>query len=681
MGYFQICLGVMSGTDDIREQMQRLRAEIERHERLYRVEHSPEISDQEFDRMVKDLQQLEAEFPLFAVSGGLRDAVGDDRSEGFQTVRHIEPMQSLDNTYNSEELGDFDKRLKRLLGESSLVYLVEPKIDGLAISLTYEQGQLVRAVTRGNGEEGDDVTANVLTISSLPRQLRGSNIPQLIEIRGEVYMTIGEFERINAERTARGEPAYMNPRNLASGTLKLLDSRIVATRRLEIVCYGVGAQRGSQFRYQHELRPAFAQWGLPTLERVWLCEDMSVALEAVMELDQLRSAFTYPTDGAVLKVDDRALQARAGFTSKAPRWAISYKFAAEQAETQVNAITIQIGRTGNLTPVAELEPVTIAGTLVSRATLHNEDEIRRKDVREGDTVIVEKAGEIIPAVVRVVLEKRPTGLSPFDFRVRLEEMGLSAERIPGQAAWRLIASGGRDQLRRQIEYFASRSAMDIDGLGKEIVRQLVETERVRDVADLYALAKEDLVGLEKIGDKSASNLLQAIKGSASADLWRLLSGLGIPLIGNEASKLLAAELRTMDAVGSATVSELEAIEGVGPKMAQSIYDYFQNENNRERLRLLRERGVNMETTLPKTPVQGGSLAGKVFVLTGTLPSLSRDQAKAMIQAAGGKVTGSVSSNTDYLVVGEEAGSKLNKARSLGIPILDESALRELLASS
>jgi DNA ligase (NAD+) len=671
----------MSEPENIRDAIDRLRAEVERHERLYRIENTPEISDQAFDRMVKELERLEAEYPLFASPRSPIGTIGDDRSKGFRTVRHLEAMQSLDNTYNPAELREFDNRLRRLLGQDRIAYLVEPKIDGLAISLTYEDGRLMRAVTRGNGEEGDDVTANALTIADLPRQLPGTGHPRLVEIRGEVYMTNAEFERINDRRRERGEPPYMNPRNLASGTMKLLDPAEVAKRRLEMVCYGLGAIEGKGFTYQQQLRQAFQEWGLPVVERVWLEDDIEGALRAVTELEQIRSRFSYPTDGAVLKVDERALQRRAGTTSKAPRWAISYKFAAEQAETRLRAISIQVGRTGNLTPVAELEPVEIAGTLVSRATLHNEDEIQRKDVREGDVVVVEKAGEIIPAVVRVVGEKRPPESVPFDFSARLKELGLDAERVAGQAAWRLKTTDNPEQLRRQIEYFAGRGAMDIDGLGKEIVRQLVETGRVRDIADLYALTEPDLLGLDKIGEKSARNLLAAIEASRSADLWRLLSGLGIALVGSEAAKLLASQFRSMEAIAAASMADFEAIEGIGPKMALSLVDYFKNDSNRTRLDRLRAYGLTLQSNLPEVSSGAGSLHGMTFVLTGTLPNLNREEAKSLIEAAGGKVTGSVSGKTSYVVAGEEAGSKLTKAQSLGIPILDEAALRTLLAPS
>lgn len=666
---------------DIQDRIATLRKEIERHERLYRKENRPEISDQAFDRMVKELEQLEAQYPLFANSDSPTRKVGDDRSRGFVTVRHRLPMQSLDNTYNKEELFAFDARLQRLLGEGTYPYLVEPKIDGLAISLTYEKGRLVRAVTRGNGEEGDDVTRNVETIHSLPQVLKGEDPPALIEIRGEVYMTLKEFARINENRREAGEAVYMNPRNLASGTLKQLDPQVVAQRRLEIVCYGIGAVAGLDVRRQSELADLFGQWGLPTVERHWRVEGMEAAWKAVEELHDLRTAFAYPTDGAVLKLDERALQERAGSTSKAPRWAISYKFEAEQAQTRLERITLQVGRTGAITPVAELAPVPIAGTLVSRATLHNEDEIRRKDVREGDLVVVEKAGEIIPAVVRVVLEERPAGALPFDFKARLKEEGLDAERIPGQAAWRLRGGDHPEQLRRRIEHFAGRQAMDIDGLGKEIIRQLVERGLVRDIADLYLLTEEQLIGLDKFAAKSARNLLEALESSKEADLWRVLHGLGIPLIGAEAAKLLVSHFSSLEALLEVDEGDLVKIDGIGAKMAESVVAYF-NDPVHQRLvrRLHEEAGLRMETSLRK-PDASGALAGQTVVLTGTLPHWSREEAKARIEAAGGKVTGSVSGNTNLLVAGSEAGSKLRKAENLGVPVMDEAELRRLLGEA
>jgi DNA ligase (NAD+) len=670
----------MSEEQELGARIEWLRKEIQRHEHLYRKEGQPEISDAAFDRLVKELEQLEAENPLFARLDSPTRTVGDDRLEGFQTYRHREAMQSLDNTYNREELYEFDRRLQRILGQEALAYLVEPKIDGLAISLTYTGGQLERAVTRGNGEEGDDVTANVRTIEDLPVQLRGAPEGSTIEIRGEIFIGQAEFERINAERKAKGEDPYMNPRNLASGTVKQLDAAIVAQRRLEIVLYGLGFHEGVRFARQRELRERFSEWGLPVVGHSWNCAGMDAAWSAIEELDRLRGDLPYPTDGAVIKLDDRAGQGRAGSTSKAPRWAISYKFAAEQAMTRLKAITLQIGRTGAITPVAELEPVLLAGTTVSRATLHNEDEIRRKDVRIGDTVVVEKAGEIIPAVVRTVLEARPEGAVPFNFAEKVEELGLEAERVPGQAAWRLKGDGNAVQLRRKLEHFAGRTAMDIEGMGREVIGQLVGRQLVKSIADLYQLDHDTLLQLEGFAEKSAINLRAAIAASRQVDLWRLLHGLGIPHVGAEAAKVLARHYRRMENLRTATAAELESIDGIGPIMAQSIEAWFRNDVNLAVVdALIREGGLNTETSLEAAPAAGG-LGGKTYVLTGTLPNLTREEAKQRIEAAGGKVTGSVSKKTDFLVAGEAAGSKRAKAEALGVAIIDEAGLLGQLES-
>lgn len=664
--------------EDIGEKIARLRAEVARHEYLYRVENQPEISDQEYDRMLAGLRALEQEYPLFAAQDSPTRTVGDDRIAAFENVRHLQRMLSLDNTYSQEELLDFDRRLRKLLQREELSYHVEPKIDGLAISVIYRNGVFERAVTRGNGEEGDDVSANVRTIRTLPHRLNGEKLPQLLEVRGEIYLTQQEFDRINRERGARGEERYMNPRNLASGTIKQLDSRLVANRKLEIVLYGLGAAEGYEPSQQHQLREDFVAWGLPTVERSWRASGIEEVWQAVEELNEMRLAFTYPTDGAVIKLDDIRMQGSAGVTSKAPRWAISYKFAAEQAETQLRTITLQLGRTGVITPVAELDPVEIAGSIVSRATLHNEDEIRRKDIREGDWVVVEKAGEIIPAVVRVLTARRPAESVPFDFPGRLDELGWHAERVEGQAAWRISAAENPAVLRRQLQHFAGRTAMDIDGLGRELIRQLVDTGKVKDIADLYALQLEDLLGLEKVAEKSATNLLQAIDQSRQADLWRLLHGLGIPHVGAEAAKLLARHFRSMEGLQRADTDQLENLNGIGAVMAQSIREYLQHPAHSARIQRLREEfGFKMETEIAAAE-SGGPLQGKTFVITGTLPNLSREEAKQQIEAAGGKVSSAVSAKTNYLIAGESAGSKLTKANALSVPVLSEADLLELL---
>lgn len=664
---------------DIAHRIEHLRSEINRHEELYRIHNQPEITDREFDELVKELEKLEEDFPLFARSDSPTRKVGDDRSRAFETAVHRLPMQSLDNTYNREELFQFDARLRRLLGDIALDYRVEPKLDGLAISLTYENGKLTRAVTRGNGIEGDVVTDNIRTIKTLPDTLLGDNLPAIIEIRGEVFMGNDEFLRINEERAKQQLPLYMNPRNLASGTVKLLDTREVARRKLEIVLYGVGYSEGITFDRQSEVSERLQEWGLPVVRESWSVAGIEEVWNCVEALDQLRTTYPFPTDGAVIKLEDRRAQLEVGSTSKAPRWAISYKFAAEQAETRLNSISIQIGRTGVLTPVAELEPVAIAGSTVSRATLHNEDEISRKDIREGDYVIVEKAGEVIPAVIRVVKEKRSADTVPFDFEKRIKELGWEAERIPGQVAWRLLNNDSPERLQRRLEHFAGRQAMDIDGLGTEIIRQLIDRGKILNLPDIYRLDFESLLELDKFKEKSAGNLVAAIDNSRRREFWRFLHGLGIPHVGAQSAKELANHFASLEKLAHATAKEIEAIEGIGPIMAQSIEEWFREPGNIACLHEFQEKaGLQLQMPAQQPINNAGTLSGKTFVITGTLPGMSRDEARARIEANGGKVTGSVSKKTDFLLAGESAGSKLEKAQKLGVPIIDEAQLAEML---
>lgn len=680
------------------ERIAELRALIAHHERLYRVEHAPEITDSEFDQLVSELAALETAHPDLLILESPSQLVGDDRQSGFAHFRHLERMMSLDNTYDEGALIEWYERLKKLLPHqpsasprgqadlfalpaphSELELLIEPKIDGLAISLTYENGQLIRAVTRGNGTEGDVVTENVCTISDLPTRLQTGEPPALIEIRGEIFMTFEEFKRINEARREAGEVEFMNPRNLAAGTLKQLDVELVKARKLEILLYGIGAVDGWSPPTQKAVVEQLSTWGLPVSRDLGVVHGIREAWSKIGEIDHRRHEFPYPTDGVVLKLNDRRGQIEAGTTSKAPRWAIAYKFAAEQAETILRQISIQIGRTGILTPVAELEPVLLAGTTVKRATLHNEDEIARKDIREGDRVVVEKAGEIIPAVVRVVKEERSASSVPFNFQARLEQLGYEAERIPGQVAWRLKGTDNREQLHRRLVHFGGRVAMDIEGLGKESTAQLIEANLIQSIPDLYDLTVERLLPLERFAQKSAENLVAAIARSKENELWRLLHGLGIPHVGAEAAKLLAREFGDLDPLTSATVEQLATIHGIGDVMAESIVGWFSKAENQQIISRLRLRGLNFAGPRQVAPDQPQPLRGKTCVLTGTLPRWTRDEAKAAIEAAGGKVTGSVSQKTDYLVAGEAAGSKLSKAQQLGLTILDEAALRALLA--
>ncbi|MFA5264627.1 MAG: NAD-dependent DNA ligase LigA [Opitutaceae bacterium] len=665
-----------------------LRAEIARHNELYYRNARQELGDFEYDALKRELADLEAAHPELALGDSPTRRVGDDRSEGFARARHRQAMTTLDNTYDEMELREFHARLAKLLGSEDLDYTVEPKIDGLAVSLTYESGRLVRAVTRGDGEEGDDVTANARTILSLPQQLQGLPLPGLIEIRGEVYLTYSEFERINRQQEEAGLEPYANPRNLAAGTLKLLDPAEVAQRRLEIVLYGLGHCEPEVVGAQSEFQTQLRNWGLPVVDGWRRVRGIDAAWRAIGELHEARRAFAYGTDGAVVKLDRFDQQRIAGFRGEgqaarklSPRWACAFKFAPDRAETRINDITIQVGRTGALTPVAELEPVFLAGTTVKRATLHNADEIARKDVRVGDAVLVEKAGEIIPAVVAVLLEKRPPGSEPYSFPKSCPVCHTPAIRAEGEVAWRCPNPDCPEKIRRQLAHFASKACLDIEGMGEEVVDLLVTNGLVRTIPDIFRLKLADLLPLKKSGEIWAGNLISAIDARRSADLWRVINGLGIPQVGAAAAKDIAARFRSIEALMAADeTSFLEIkIKGIGEKTALSILDWLKSPSHQAMMRDMMEAGL--APTPPPILVAGASappLQGKIFVLTGALPTLTRDQAKAMIEAAGGKVSESVSKKTSYLLAGEEAGSKLEKAGTLGVPVIDEAQFRAML---
>ena len=667
-----------------------MRSEVAAHDERYYRQARPEVTDQEYDRLKRELSGLEAKFPEAARAAGAEtptERVGDDRSEGFVTVRHLQAMQSLDNTYSEAELREFHGRLVRLLGRADLAYVVEPKIDGLAVSLTYEKGKFVRAVTRGNGVEGDDVTANALTIRTLPRELRRSAhapVPDLIEVRGEIYMTLAEFERINAARDEEGEERYANPRNLAAGTIKQIDPREVAERKLEIVLYGIGACEPAkaggetQAGYHAKVRA----WGLPTVERFWTAKGIDEVWAAIGELDRLRGGFSYATDGAVVKLDSLANQREAGSTSKAPRWAMAYKFAAERAVTKLLSISVQVGRTGVLTPVAELEPVLLAGTTVARATLHNRDEIARKDIRVGDFVFVEKAGEVIPAVVSVDLARRTPHCVPFKFPTKCPSCGTPVVQSEGEVAMRCPNYDCPVQVRRRLRHFASKACVDIDGLGEAMVDALVDKGWVRSIAGIYHLRRDDLLTLGKKVEKSMDNLLAAIERSKNAELWRFIHGLGIPHVGAAAAKDLASRFGGLEALSESRHDDYiggkeSLIAGIGETMAAAIIDHFNQPVNRTLVRDLIKAGVKPQA--PAARSKGtGPLLGKTFVLTGTLPRMTRDEAGDRIEAAGGKVSSSVSKKTSYVLAGSDAGSKLDKARELGVEVIAEADLLRML---
>jgi DNA ligase (NAD+) len=673
--------------------IEQLRAEIAAHDERYYREARPEIGDFEYDALKKELAGLEAQFPELAVTAGESPTqrVGDDRSEGFVRVKHRLAMTTLDNTYDETELREFHARLVKAIGSDDLAYTVEPKIDGVAVSLTYENGKLTRAVTRGDGEEGDDVTANVKTIRGLPHGLKPADdllaapMPDMVEIRGEIFLRDEEFRRINQIQEEEGEALYANPRNLAAGTIKQLDSKLVAARRLEIVLYGLGACEpvptgfDSQSSFQAQLRA----WGLPVVEKFWAVRGFDAVWAAIGELDAMRRGFAYATDGAVVKLDLFSQQAVVGYRGAgqaarklSPRWACAYKFAPDRAETRINAISVQVGRTGAVTPVAELEPVLLAGTTVKRATLHNADEIARKDVRVGDFVLVEKAGEIIPAVIEVVLAKRTPECVAYVFPTECPVCETRLVREEGGVKWMCPNAECPEKVRRKIEHFASKASLDIDGLGEEVVDLLLTKGLIKTIPDIFRLKVEDLLPLKKSGEVWAGNLINGIAARKTADLWRVIHGLGIPQVGAASAKDLARRFRSLDALATAGLNELVQIEGFGEKTAEAVRTWFGDEANRAMVADLQAAGV--APTAPVEAAAGAALAGKTVVLTGTLPTLSREQATELIEAAGGKVSGSVSRKTHYVLAGEEAGSKLEKAKTLGVPVLDEAEFRALI---
>jgi DNA ligase (NAD+) len=662
-----------------------LAAQIHAHDHAYYVEAHPDISDAEYDRLYRELRDLETAFPALCTPDSPSQRVGGHALSEFAPVRHAVPMLSLDNTYSEGEVREFVRRVQRLLPGEPLEWTVEPKIDGLAVTLRYEAGQLAVGATRGDGATGDDITANLRTIRTVPLRLAGAQPPAVVEVRGEVYLPIGGFKKLNAEREAAGAERFVNPRNAAAGSLKLLDPKLVAKRPLAFFAYASGQIEGAT---APGTQSALIDWlrgiGFQAPEKCWLCRSEEEILAAIGELDTLRRTFGYETDGAVVKLNAFAQRERCGTTTKAPRWAMAYKYAAQQAQTRLHAITIQVGRTGALTPVAELEPVFVGGSTVSRATLHNEEELRRKDIRVGDMVLIEKAGEVIPAVVRVVLEKRPGGTAGFIFPKACPECGskiartaLAGEEAAG-VAWRCVNPDCPAQVRGRIEHWCSRSAMDIEGGGEALVAQLVKRGLVCDVADLYRLKLSELAGLERMGEKSAQNFLDGVTASKGRDLWRLLNGLGIPQIGVGGAKVLGKNFAALDDLMGAGPAQLTAIGDIGEVTAAAVADWFADARHGRLIEQLRAAGLNFRSEIYQPTAAHGPLAGKTIVLTGTLPNLTREQVAEKIERAGAKVAGSVSKKTDYLVAGAEAGSKLAKAQQLGVPVLDEGGLLRLL---
>jgi len=660
---------------EVTKRVAQLRSEIEEHNRRYYEEAAPTITDREYDKLYRELSDLEKRFPKLAATDSPTQRIGDTPLKAFGQITHRIPMLSLDNTYSEEEVTDFYHRLERLLPNKKIPVVIEPKVDGVAVSLLYEKGELRYAATRGDGTVGDDITQNVKTIRAVPKRLKG-DVPDVLEVRGEAYLDKGGFAKLNRERREAGLTEFANPRNAAAGSLKQLDPAIAAKRPLGVVCYGTGLIEGAKLDKHSELFALLKKLGLPGSERWWLADSVEEILKAIHELDRIRHDFAYQTDGAVVKVDAFSQREVLGFTAKSPRWAIAFKYEAERVETRLLDILVQVGRTGTLTPVAALEPVVVSGSTVSRATLHNEEEIERKDIRIGDTVLIEKAGEVIPAVVNVRTDLRTGREKKFRMPKHCPECGSAVVKDEGQVAVRCVNSQCPAQVRRRIEHFASRGAMDIEGLGEAVINQLVQQKLLADVGDIYSLKAPALLDLERMGEKSVANLLEAIEQSKSRPLWRLLFGLGILHVGVSASRALADHFPNLDAIRKSSVEELQQIPDVGEVVGQSIHDFFREPHNLAVMEKLRKAGLRFEAE-PKAAGAAPGFKNTTWVITGTL-SQSRDEISEMIRARGGKVSGSVSKKTSYVLAGEEAGSKLEKAKKLGVRVLSEGEFRKML---
>jgi DNA ligase (NAD+) len=656
-----------------------LSSQIRYHRERYYRDDQPEISDAEFDALVRELQVLVDEHLGLDPRDTPLEEVGAPPAATFAPVQHIVPMLSLDNAFDRAELAAWYARIERVITDP-VTFVGEPKLDGLAISLLYEDGRLVRGATRGDGETGEDVTANVATIESIPERLSGSSIPTRLEVRGEVFMPLASFEELNRRQGDAGERLFANPRNAAAGSLRQKDPRITASRDLAFDAYQLGVQEGGpDLQSHHQTLEWLRELGLPVNEHIEQLGSLDEVYEFCERVEANRHSFGYDIDGAVVKVDDLAQRRELGFTSRAPRWAIAFKFPPEEKTTLLRGIMVSIGRTGRATPFAQLEPVFVGGSTVGLATLHNEDEVARKDVRVGDTVIVRKAGDVIPEVVGPVLAKRKKGARKWKFPTHCPVCNQPLVRLEGEADTRCVNVDCPAQRVQRIVFFAGRSAMDIEGLGEERVTQFVEAGLLNDAADVYDLTVEKLVPLERIGERSAQLLVDAIDQSRSRPLAKLLVGLGIRHVGPSAAQALARELGSLDAIASASEEELAAVPGVGGVIAQSIVAFFANERNRDLVARLVRAGVNVQgPEKVEVRTDGPSLAGLTFVLTGTLPGMTREEAQAEIEARGGKVTSSVSKKTSYVVVGASPGSKLAKAEQLGVTTLDEDALRRLL---
>jgi DNA ligase (NAD+) len=660
---------------EVKERIEKLRNEIRRHDYLYYVENQPQITDSQYDKLFSELKELEKANPTLITPDSPTQRVSERPLDDFESVWHSIPMLSIDNTYNADELRAFDERVQKNLGTQDYDYVVEFKFDGLAISLRYEYGRLVTAATRGDGEVGDDVTANIRTIKSIPLVLLGTSVPDILEVRGEIYLTKTAFLELNRLRTEAGEPDFANPRNAAAGSLKLLDPRITASRNLSFFAYAVG-QISEALASEHWLTlQKLKQFGLPINPNYPRARNIEEVIDICLAHSKEKFSLEYQIDGMVIKVNRFDQRDILGATGRAPRWCISYKFPAERAQTVVESIDVQIGKTGILTPVANLKPVQLAGTTVKRASLHNFDELRRLDVHCGDTVMIEKAGEIIPQVVEVKKDLRTSEAKPFEIPTTCPNCSSDVAKDAEGVYIRCMNPDCTARLKERLKYFVGRGQMDIETLGQALIEQLVDNKMVTTFADLYKLQKAELQGLERMGSKSAANVIDAIEKSKNQSLWRLITALGISLIGAQSAQILADHFSSLEALIKADLESLETIDQVGPKMAESVYNYFRNEKNLAVINALLAAGVK---PTHEAVARSDKLAGKTFVITGTLKNFSRQEAEAAIKQAGGKTSSSVSKKTDFVLAGENPGSKLQKAQDLGVTIIDEKQFMDMI---
>jgi DNA ligase (NAD+) len=665
--------------NDIIEKIEELREKIRYHNYRYYVIDDPIISDTEYDRLMKELAEWEKKYPQYIIPSSPTQRVGIEPVSGFSTVKHIAHMLSLANAFSTEELRAFDQRVKKIIPQRRLEYVTELKIDGLAVALVYENGIFVRGATRGDGVTGEEITSNLRTVKAIPLKLFGKDLPSRVEVYGEVYMKKSDFKNLNEERMKNGENLFANPRNAAAGSVRQLDPRITAQRHLDTFIYRATFPEGNKFNTHMEALNYLKKIGFKINPHIKLCQDIEEAINYYQKWIEKKEELDYEIDGMVVKVNSLSMREELGSTTRNPRWAIAYKFPAQQMNTIVKDIKLQVGSTGAITPVAELEPVTISGSVVKRATLHNEDEIRRKDIRIGDTVLIQKAGEVIPEVVRVIKEERTGKEIEFNMPTQCPVCGAKVFRPEGEVVFRCINPTCPDQVRGRIRHFASRDAMDIEGLGPAVIDQLVEKKLIRNISDLYFLKRDDLISLERMAEKSADNLLKAIEESKKKSLANLIYSLEIRYVGVHTSEVITRYYPTLDKFKKANLEELIEINEIGPKIAESIIFFFKEKENLAIIERLRRADLNFGQEEEKKRKEKGTqiLAGKQFVLTGTLKDFTRTQAKEIISELGGRITGSVSKKTDYVVAGEDPGSKYQKAQKLSVPIISEEEFKKI----